>query len=211
MAQHPLGNLVLAAVLAFLPLAGAVDRMRHPVPWIAFAVGFLLTQPPLGLKKMVSDLGDRLSGLGIFAGVIGSSVAAVVQFGYRDALFPDPLSTPVIVGAIVAALGLFVRFWAIRLLGRFFTATVRVQDDQTIVDGGPYRFIRHPAYTGTLFAVAGIAIAAESPIGGALVLLLLFPMYLYRIHVEEAALVKGLGPAYDEYRKRSKRLIPFVL
>src|SRR5262249_30261023 len=75
----------------------------------------------------------------------------------------------------------------------------------------PYRFIRHPAYAGSLLNVLGTVLALGSAAGVALVCVLTLPAYLYRIHVEERALLAGLTPDYARYRARTWRLVPFVV
>jgi protein-S-isoprenylcysteine O-methyltransferase Ste14 len=108
-------------------------------------------------------------------------------------------------------LGIVIRQWAIAVLGRFFSRTVRVREDQTVVETGPYRYVRHPSYTGTLIFFVGFGLALQSW-GAVLVLLPIFAVaYGYRIHVEEKLLIAELGEPYVSYTRRTKRLIPFVI
>lgn len=213
MTRSRLGNILISALLTLMPLLWVPARLLHPGPWLAFLGGcvVLLTQPPLGPKAMVQDRGDRLSGLLIFAGVIGSQLAGILQFGFRDAVSPKPVSVQVACGIGLVICGLAVRVVAIRTLGRFFTSTVQVQSGQRVVRSGPYRFIRHPSYTGIFLFCAGVSLALASPVAGALTLLLVLPAYLYRIRVEERTLIEGLGEEYIEYRRRTRALIPLLL
>jgi protein-S-isoprenylcysteine O-methyltransferase Ste14 len=106
--------------------------------------------------------------------------------------------------------GIAFRQWAIAVLGRFFSAAVRVQQDQTVVDTGPYRYVRHPSYTGALLIFVGLGLALQSW-GAILVLAMIFAVaFGYRMHVEEEALISELGEAYISYSRRTKRLIPYV-
>ena len=77
---------------------------------------------------------------------------ALGQFVARRAglALPGPGWWPVALGVVVFVLGLALRVWAVRELGRFFKFTVVVQADHQVVDTGPYRLIRHPSYTGLL-------------------------------------------------------------
>ena len=107
--------------------------------------------------------------------------------------------------------GIVLRQWSIAVLGRYFSRTVGVQEGQEVVDRGPYRLVRHPAYTGLLLAVVGLGFVLQSW-GAVLVLITLFGVgFGYRIHVEEGFLRSKLGDAYVVYAKRTKRLIPYVL
>lgn len=112
-------------------------------------------------------------------------------------------------GIAIFILGAALRWYAIFYLGRYFTVDVRVAEHQHVVDTGPYRFIRHPSYTGAFLQFLGLTLC----IGNAWSMLTLVPIGLvfsYRIRVEELALERGLGEAYASYRRRTKRLIPFV-
>ena len=113
------------------------------------------------------------------------------------------------IGLMIA--GILLRQWSIAVLGRYFSRTVGVQEGQAVVDRGPYRLVRHPAYTGSLLTMVGLGFVLQSW-GAVLVLIAFFGVaFGYRIHVEEAVLTSKLGDEYVEYTKRTKRLIPYVL
>lgn len=114
-------------------------------------------------------------------------------------------------GILLMDAGIALRLYAITVLGAFFTTTVAVAAEQTVIDWGPYRFIRHPSYTGLLLILLGLGLSLTNWLsllfimGGALLGL------SYRIRVEERVLKEHLGQRYQEYMQRTKRLIPFVL
>ena len=117
-------------------------------------------------------------------------------------------SWPMLAGLAVMWLGLAVRSWAIVVLGRSFRTTVEIDTGQPVVQRGPYRWVRHPAYTGVLLLAAGYGLA----MGNWLSLLVAVAgpavVMLRRIGVEEAALVETIGRPYEVYRTRTKRLVP---
>lgn len=113
-------------------------------------------------------------------------------------------------GAILAVGGTIFRQWAILTLGQYFTRSVRVSPDQSVVQDGPYRWVRHPSYTGAILAAAGVGLALGNAVSFACLLAAIVPGFAYRITVEEKALVETLGEPYRAYRARTKRLIPFV-
>jgi protein-S-isoprenylcysteine O-methyltransferase Ste14 len=102
------------------------------------------------------------------------------------------------------------RLWAVRTLGAYFTRTVQVSDDQRVVEAGPYRWLRHPSYTGSLVAAAGVGLALGNWGSLALIVVPLSASLLYRIKVEERALAASLGDPYRSYCGRTKRLVPLV-
>jgi protein-S-isoprenylcysteine O-methyltransferase Ste14 len=113
------------------------------------------------------------------------------------------------IGLMIA--GILLRQWSIAVLGRYFSRTVGVQEGQAVVDRGPYRLVRHPAYTGSLLTMVGLGFVLQSW-GAVLVLIAFFGVaFGYRIHVEEAVLTSKLGDEYVAYAKKTKRLIPYVL
>ena len=113
-------------------------------------------------------------------------------------------------GLVVAAGGVALRVWANRILGEFYTRTLRVAENQPVVQNGPYRLIRHPGYLGSILMWAGAGLATTNWI--AVVVAVVTPLIAYhlRIEAEEAMLVDCLGQAYARYKGRTWRLIPFV-
>jgi protein-S-isoprenylcysteine O-methyltransferase Ste14 len=106
--------------------------------------------------------------------------------------------------------GVAVRWYAIRVLGRFFTRDVATQIGQTVVQDGPYRFIRHPAYSGTLLTLLGIGLTLGNWLALLVVLIGGVLGHLYRVYVEEQALVAALGEPYRAYMRGTRRFIPFI-
>jgi protein-S-isoprenylcysteine O-methyltransferase len=106
--------------------------------------------------------------------------------------------------------GLALRWWAIIYLGRFFTVNVAVATDHRVVDSGPYRYIRHPSYTGALLAFLGLGLCLLNALAILIIMIPIFLAFRNRIGVEETVLTEALGPDYRDYSRRTKRLIPFV-
>ncbi len=79
-----------------------------------------------------------------------------------------------------------------------------------MITTGPYRFVRHPGYTGVVLVVLGSGVVSGNWFGLAAWTLLVCLPLLYRIHVEETALLATLGEEYRRYAVRHKRLIPLI-
>jgi protein-S-isoprenylcysteine O-methyltransferase Ste14 len=101
-----------------------------------------------------------------------------------------------------------IRVWSVIVLGRSFRTTVEVDAAQPVVTRGPYRWVRHPSYTGLLLIAAGYGLAFGTWPGLVLCLVLPGVAILRRIGVEETELTRVLGDPYRDYRDRTKRLIP---
>jgi len=114
------------------------------------------------------------------------------------------------VGIAFMLAGLAFRFYSMSLLGRFFTYQVTVHTGQTVVESGPYHYIRHPSYTGALLTLIGLGLALGNWAGLLALLTCMGAAYAYRISVEEAALLAALGEPYQQYIRRTRRLVPFL-
>ena len=113
------------------------------------------------------------------------------------------------VGLALQVGGLTLRAWSMRTLGTSYTRTLRTDEEQRVVDTGPYRLVRHPGYTGSLPTWTGFALASRSWPVIALVTGLLGRAYHRRIAAEEKLLQRDL-PGYTAYSHRTRKLIPFL-
>lgn len=168
----------------------------------------------LGLRRRAADGGSRDAGtlgllwrvlmLGIFAAV----AVAVSGYGHLPASWQEPMRWA---GCALIVTGLVLRIWSIHVLARFFTVDVSVQQGHELVRHGPYRWVRHPSYTGALLCFLGLAVG----LGNALALPLLFvPVcwaFARRIRVEEQALREAFPQAYADYAAQTGRLLPWRL
>lgn len=114
------------------------------------------------------------------------------------------------VGLLLFTAGLLLRWWAIVHLGRFFTVDVAIAADHHVVDTGPYRWVRHPAYTGVILAFAGYGICLGNWVSLLAVTAPIARAFLLRIEVEERALGDALGDDYRRYASRTRKLLPLV-
>jgi protein-S-isoprenylcysteine O-methyltransferase Ste14 len=169
--------------------------------WIACE----LANNVLSKKNSITANQDR----GSFRVVIVASWAAIFAIfifrSLRIGIFEGSLRY---IGFILFAAGIVLREWAIYLLGKHFTVRVQVREKARLVMQGPYRYIRHPSYTGTLLTMMGMALAVGTWFGAFLALALKLIAYRYRINVEEQALQKAFGPEWEDYKKRTWKLIP---
>ena len=111
-------------------------------------------------------------------------------------------------GCALIAGGLALRMWAIRVLARFFTVDVGIRADHQLIDRGPYRWLRHPSYTGVLLAFYGLGIGLGNAASLGVLAVLVTWAFLRRIHIEEAALRQAFPAGYPAYAARTWRLFP---
>ena len=114
------------------------------------------------------------------------------------------------VGIGLMLIGVALRWYSVAVLGKYFTFDVAIQDGQVLIEAGPYRYIRHPSYSGALLSLVGFGLALGNWAGLAVSFSCLGFAYVYRIPTEESALVSALGETYSQYQKRTWRLVPFL-
>lgn len=160
-----------------------------------------------GQRDAAADAGS----LRLIWAVVGVSIGAAffIAHTFPEGTFRD-VGRARVAGIAIFVLGAALRWYAIFYLGRYFTIDVRVAEHQRVVDTGPYRFIRHPSYTGALMQFLGLALCIGNIYSMFVLLVPVVLVFSYRIRVEELALERGLGEAYASYCRRTKRLIPFV-
>jgi len=138
------------------------------------------------------------------------AVGFALSFALPQAAMMWKRTSVFFVGIGLMLAGLAFRFYAMWVLGRFFTYDVAVQAGQSVVEAGPYRYIRHPSYTGALITLVGLGLALGNWAALLTILACMGIAYPYRISVEEAALVAALGEPYRQYMRRTQRLVPFL-
>jgi protein-S-isoprenylcysteine O-methyltransferase Ste14 len=179
----------------------AVHRMR------ALAIGllllWLLLEAPLALRtSREAARGDDRGTLALNGLARGLALVAALAL---PPLWRDwNLVQTGALALFVAGFGL--RLAAIRALGRFYSHRVRRTDGHQVIDSGPYRLVRHPAYLGVIAAHLGFALVFSNPYALLAVLLLVIPAFVRRIAVEEPVLMKI--PGYPEYAAGRARLLP---
>ena len=114
------------------------------------------------------------------------------------------------IGVATQIAGLLLRAWAMRVLGRYYTRTVRTLDQQVLVTDGPYAWIRHPGYAGSLLVWTGFCLGVGDWIALLVVAGLLLAAYAWRAQTEERTMLGTFGPTYRDYQRRTARLIPGV-
>ena len=189
----------------------------QPGARIAFDVvvgAFVLSELRIRLRSERNREGsrvDRTSLLVVQATAIGGVGGAILLARRLPSAALAGARWPLFVsGLVLMCIGIAIRQWAVATLGRFFTIDVRVQSGQTVVESGPYRWARHPAYTGLILTFLGFGLALGNWASLAVAFLVPTAGLVYRIHFEERALLEGLGEPYRCFAASRPRLFPGV-
>jgi protein-S-isoprenylcysteine O-methyltransferase Ste14 len=111
-------------------------------------------------------------------------------------------------GVAIGIAGLAVRLWSVLTLRERYTRTLLTHEQHAVERDGPYRWVRHPGYLGSLLALGGVALASGNPIVFFGSMLALVAAYGYRIRVEEEMLAAAFGESYAAYQREVPALFP---
>jgi protein-S-isoprenylcysteine O-methyltransferase Ste14 len=144
-------------------------------------------------------------------GIAASVIASLALGEHAGVNWPGGRAWPVAVGIALIAAGVGTRLWAIVALGRFFQYQIEIQSGHRVVTRGPYRFVRHPSYSGMALVMLGFAFGSGDVLSLPAVVVLTGLGLAVRIRAEEKQLVAALGTDYEQFAAHRKRLIPGLL
>jgi protein-S-isoprenylcysteine O-methyltransferase Ste14 len=197
---------------AVRPREGLSLTPAAPIPFDVVIGIWALLEVWIRLRSRLNRRGVRLERgsllvvIGaIYAGVAGGFLLAEKVHSAAIAEGRWPLF---VVGMVLICAGIAIRQWAVALLGELFTIDVRVHPGQTVVERGPYRWVRHPSYAGLILTFVGIGLALGN--WAALIVLAVLPTLglVVRIRFEERALLDGLGEPYRRFAASRPHLFP---
>lgn len=116
---------------------------------------------------------------------------------------------PSTLGAAVFLAGFIMAIWSRLALGSNWSGRITLKEDHELIERGPYRFVRHPMYTGLILGVLGNAIVLGTPAALAAALMFLV-LHIWKLRREEQLLIRHFPESYPAYQARTKALIPFV-
>jgi len=179
----------------------------HPViivigiGWVVFWIGWLIA----AFTTKASRGRGRLAGSRIVLAIV-----VVILFRANVHGGSERVDGPVLqgVGLALWVAGLALAVWARLYLGRNWGMPMTRREDPDLVTTGPYRFIRHPIYTGIILAMIGTALAIS--LFGLIVVAVVAALFAYSASREERFLAEEFPAAFPDYQARTKLLIPFV-
>lgn len=180
--------------------------------WLAFLLYWGISA--VGVKKNIKQKGEWAKGAALR---LAFAAALVLLFIYRPELIGGIFRRPEnnlfggiigVIGAVFCAAGVALAIWARRHLGKNWSAYPTLKENHELITSGPYRFVRHPIYTGLLLALLGSALALGS--FWVIFFIAVCLVFVNRIFVEERLMLREFPDSYPEYRRRTKALIPFI-
>jgi len=214
--------LVIAPVLAILlALLGLETLPVNPMGAFLLLVGTAYTagvvivywirkerfwEPLVGGTTTQQEHGNRSFSV-VVCGMVAAFYLPPLEYLHAPEILPRSVSMQT-AGMGLVILGVLLFIWARHSLGSSYSGHISVTDEQTLVRRGPYRFIRHPAYTGYFLMAAGLSLGYSSFAGLTAIVILLLPGLIYRMNIEERLLIAHFGEAYRQYIRATKRLVP---
>ncbi|MFC1693719.1 methyltransferase family protein [Candidatus Latescibacterota bacterium] len=186
---------VLIGVIA-LVIWNLTERLLHNI--------FRLRQPKSSQKERLSSY---LCGLSWYSAVIFSLLDAT---GFHWTTISPSLSSICYAGIPFLVVGIAVRLVSRFTLGKQFSSHVQTTESHRLITSGIYSAIRHPAYLGYLCLLIGFPICFGSIAGFVCAFAAGIPALIYRIWIEEIALLQWFGVEYQQYQKITSRLIPLL-
>ena len=173
--------------------------------WIVFVVYWFVSA--IGVKQNIK--GGSWARSAVYRIALVVMVVALLQASSSWQVYAYRFNFDVqLAGTILCAIGIGIAIWARRYLGRNWSGTPSIKKDHELGTSGPYRFVRHPIYTGMFLALFGSALVAG--VVWFVIFLVFTVMFFFRIPVEERYMMQLFPDQYPAYKKRTKALIPFV-
>jgi protein-S-isoprenylcysteine O-methyltransferase Ste14 len=171
------------------------------IAWIPFWIYWLMSAT--GVKE--SRPGRRWTPIG---GLSAVAIILIVRVFRTGSL---AVHSPVLgaIGAVMFVSGIALAIWARVHLGRNWGMPMTERLEPELITSGPYRYIRHPIYTGLLLGLFGTALATN--LIGLVIAAVLSGVFYYAARVEERNLTAAFPTTYPAYQASTKMLIPFIL
>jgi len=171
--------------------------------WLVWAIGTKKTQTREGLRSRIPYVVLNIAAFyAMFSRVVAYSWMRL------RILPPDPWIENL--GVAITAAGLLFAVWARAYLGRNWSGTVTIKVGHQLVRSGPYRWVRHPIYSGMILAMLGTAIT-RGQLRGLVAVVLLWIGFTMKLRIEERFMTTTFGPEYEEYSRTTGAILPRLL
>ncbi len=199
-------------ILNIIPLLPKPELLLNFKTWILVisAIVLWLSQPAFSTTDMnMNKESDRLSLLFILLASCVSVFSSVTEWAYFTENKSE-VNFITVTGLVLLLSGIILRVWSINILGKNFTAAVKITKEHELIKSGPYRYIRHPSYLGALIAITGCPVFLNNSFTILISFIVMMFAYYFRITFEEKALSAHFGRFYEDYKKNTYRLLPLI-
>jgi protein-S-isoprenylcysteine O-methyltransferase len=144
------------------PLPFAAGPIFALIFWIAFAIWTLPEMFAWKAKRSVDSSNARDQGSLILIAAlwwIGIALDLSLSLFLPQAAISWQRTALFIAGICLMVLGVALRWYSVSVLGKYFTFDVAIQSGQVLVEAGPYRYVRHPSYSGALLSLLGFGLS----------------------------------------------------
>jgi protein-S-isoprenylcysteine O-methyltransferase Ste14 len=193
-----------------VPFMHLLHEYLFPVLWLAWGIGWLASSRWSSAEKRRQTSPER----GLYLAEMAVAVALLsfpkLGYGWLGERVLQRTEALFVVGAVLLVIGLGFTVWARLSLGRNWSGYVTLKAGHRLVRSGPYALVRHPIYTGLLFAMLGSTIATDewrAVLGLALATASLFR----KLRLEERWLAEEFGSEYAAYKDEVKALVPWLI
>jgi protein-S-isoprenylcysteine O-methyltransferase Ste14 len=153
----------------------------------------------------ISDYRSKDKGL-LSAFFISITISLIVFISSENSI---PLYR-VIISSLLIVFGCALRTYSKFVLGLYFSHTLRIVNDHKLIETGLFKYIRHPAYTGTICLMSGFCLLLN--VYFAIFFFMVFvSLALARIKNEESMMQKEFGNVYSIYKLKTWKLFPFII
>jgi protein-S-isoprenylcysteine O-methyltransferase Ste14 len=192
-----------------MPLPIVIDRLLE-IAWVSFLVVWLVAAFSASRALKRQNWWSRALTLAVAALPYYLLFTNKLRYGPLAWRFVPSEPRVLVAGVALTYVGIGLAIWARTVLGKNWSAMVTIKEGHQLVRTGPYSLVRHPIYSGLLLAVLGTALVVGE-VRGLMAVAIAFTGWLVKSRTEEAFLMEQFGSQYQEYRRHTRALVPFVL
>jgi protein-S-isoprenylcysteine O-methyltransferase Ste14 len=192
-----------------MPLPIVIDRLLE-MAWVSFLVVWLVAAFSASRALKRQNWWSRALTLAVAALPYYLLFTNKLRYGPLAWRFVPSERWAPVAGVVLTYAGIGLAIWARIVLGKNWSATVTIKEGHQLIRTGPYSAVRHPIYSGLLLAVLGTALVVGE-VRGLMAVAIAFLAWLVKSRTEEAFLMEQFGSQYQEYRRHTRALVPFLL
>ncbi|GAB2491556.1 hypothetical protein GCM10008929_14730 [Alkalibacterium psychrotolerans] len=168
-------------------------------------IGEFIFFPSLNKEEQSKQKSFRV----ILAAILSIIIVNAVMAWQNILLVDSPLLQAV--ALVIYGSGLVIRFWALIMLGTNFSRNVEVSKDQELISHGPYKYVRHPSYTGLFLLATAVPLFVGNLLVFVLAVALMYVVLNRRMNEEESFMEDVMGDRYVQWKKERYKLLPFII